>query len=119
MYVRDVKGNTCDGSAVPTILNESPATAWVDGNNGLGPVVGNFCMDIAIKKAKDSGVGIVVAKGTLFVFLFNYWQICKNLLDVNYDKIIDTSLKYFTKFIGNEFSNILALMFAKISTITL
>lgn len=64
MYIRDLKLKTCDGTAVPTILKETPATAWVDGNNGLGPVVGNFCMDIAIKKAKNCGVGWVVAKGT-------------------------------------------------------
>ena len=46
------------------ILKESAATAWVDGQNGIGPVVGNFCMDLAIKKAKECGVGWVVAKGS-------------------------------------------------------
>ncbi|XP_046661703.1 uncharacterized oxidoreductase YjmC-like [Homalodisca vitripennis] len=64
MYVRDVQTKTTDGSAVPKVLQESAATAWVDGNNALGPVVGNFCMDIAIKKARDCGVGWVVAKGS-------------------------------------------------------
>jgi LDH2 family malate/lactate/ureidoglycolate dehydrogenase len=44
-------------------LKETAATAYVDGQNGLGPVVGNYCMDLAIKKAKGSGVGWVVAKG--------------------------------------------------------
>lgn len=65
MYVRDVKSKTCEGSAVPSVLKESSATAWVDGNNALGPVVGNFCMDVAIRKAKDCGVGWVVAKGKI------------------------------------------------------
>ncbi|CAG2103471.1 unnamed protein product, partial [Medioppia subpectinata] len=37
----------------PIILNESASTAWVDGNNLLGPVVGMFCMELAIKKAKQ------------------------------------------------------------------
>lgn len=64
MYVRDVKIKNTDGNATPTVLKESPATAWVDGNNGLGPVVGNFCMELAIKKAKECGVGWVVAKGS-------------------------------------------------------
>lgn len=63
MYVREVKTKICEGAAVPTILKETSASAWVDGNNALGPVVGNFCMDIAIKKAKECGVGWVVAKG--------------------------------------------------------
>ena len=49
----------------PVIVKDSAATSFVDGRNVLGPVVGNFCMDIAIKKAKEAGVGWVVAKGML------------------------------------------------------
>lgn len=60
----------CDGNATPVILKESPATAWVDGNYGLGAVVGNFCMDLAIQKAKHVGVGWVVAKGKLHFNIF-------------------------------------------------
>lgn len=59
-----MKNGLCDGHAVPEILKESPATAWVDGKSALGAVVGNFCMDLAIKKAKRVGIGWVVAKGT-------------------------------------------------------
>jgi LDH2 family malate/lactate/ureidoglycolate dehydrogenase len=62
MYVTDIENQTTDANAKPVVLKESPATAWVDGNNGLGPVVGNFCMQLAIKKAKSVGVGWVVAK---------------------------------------------------------
>ncbi|XP_316604.5 uncharacterized oxidoreductase YjmC isoform X2 [Anopheles gambiae] len=62
MYINDLHKNACNGSAVPAVLNETPATAWVDGNNGLGAVVGNFCMDLAIRKAKEVGVGWVCAK---------------------------------------------------------
>lgn len=63
MYVNDVQHGTTSCTATPTILKESPATAWVDGNNGFGAVVGNFCMRLAIKKAKEVGVGWVAAKG--------------------------------------------------------
>ncbi|XP_058838917.1 uncharacterized oxidoreductase YjmC isoform X2 [Topomyia yanbarensis] len=62
MYINDLHKNACNGAAVPTVLNEMPAAAWVDGNNGLGAVVGNFCMDLAVKKAKEVGVGWVCAK---------------------------------------------------------
>jgi LDH2 family malate/lactate/ureidoglycolate dehydrogenase len=65
MYVADVENKTTDANAKPVVLKESPATAWVDGNNGLGPVVGNFCMQLAIDKAKSVGVGWVVAKRKL------------------------------------------------------
>ncbi|XP_069682035.1 uncharacterized oxidoreductase YjmC-like [Periplaneta americana] len=64
IHVEDIKRKVCNGNARPTILRETAATAWVDGNNGMGPVVGNFCMDIAIQKAKKSGIGWVVAKGS-------------------------------------------------------
>lgn len=64
MYVNDIQSGMCDAKAVPEVLNESAASAWVDGKNGLGAVVGNFCMDLAIKKAKETGIGFVVAKGT-------------------------------------------------------
>lgn len=62
MYINDLHKNSTDGMCQPLILNETGATAWVDGRNGLGAVIGNFCMDLAIKKAKQIGVGIVAAK---------------------------------------------------------
>ena len=64
MYIRDVQAKTCDPLAKPTILKESPATAWVDGNNTLGGNVGTFCMNIAIKKAREVGVGWVSCRGS-------------------------------------------------------
>ncbi|CAG0914192.1 unnamed protein product [Notodromas monacha] len=62
LYVNDVKGNLCDGNAVPTVLHETASTAHVNGNNGLGSVTGKFCMELAIKKAKETGVAWVAAK---------------------------------------------------------
>ncbi|PNF39234.1 malate dehydrogenase [Cryptotermes secundus] len=62
MYLADIETKTTDANAKPAVLKESPATAWVDGNNALGPVVGNFCMQLAIQKAEAVGVGWVVAK---------------------------------------------------------
>uniref|UniRef100_A0A1Y1NQ32 Malate dehydrogenase n=1 Tax=Photinus pyralis TaxID=7054 RepID=A0A1Y1NQ32_PHOPY len=64
IYIDDINAKTCDPKAVPKILQETPATAWVDGQNALGAVVGNFCMEVAIKKAKTVGVGWVCAKGS-------------------------------------------------------
>nr|XP_053652105.1 uncharacterized oxidoreductase YjmC-like [Cherax quadricarinatus] len=64
MYVNDVKQKVCDGGAVPSITKESVSTALVHGNNGLGPVVGNFCIDLAIKKAKETGIGWVCTRGS-------------------------------------------------------
>ena len=65
MYVNDLRnGITVSEPIEPTVIKESIAAAHVNGNNVLGPVVGNFCMDIAINKAKEAGVGWVSAKGS-------------------------------------------------------
>ncbi len=43
------------------ILHETPSTALVDGDGGLGPVVGYRAMSIAIQKAEECGTGVVAA----------------------------------------------------------
>ena len=61
MYVRDVKSGTTNSKDEPVIIKQTESTALVNGNNLLGPVVGNFCMNLAIEKAKTAGIGMVVA----------------------------------------------------------
>jgi len=39
------------------ILHETPSTATLDGDSGLGLVVAPFAMNIAIGKAKNAGTG--------------------------------------------------------------
>lgn len=63
MYVKDIQTGICAKDGEPVVEKESSATALVDGKNLLGPVVGNFCMNLAIKKAKEAGIGWVVAHG--------------------------------------------------------
>uniref|UniRef100_A0AAY4CLI2 Malate dehydrogenase n=1 Tax=Denticeps clupeoides TaxID=299321 RepID=A0AAY4CLI2_9TELE len=62
VYVREIKAGICAKEGEPGIEKESVATALVNGRNLLGPVVGNFCMKLAIKKARDVGIGWVVAR---------------------------------------------------------
>uniref|UniRef100_A0A3B5MVV5 Uncharacterized protein n=1 Tax=Xiphophorus couchianus TaxID=32473 RepID=A0A3B5MVV5_9TELE len=57
MYLKDIRTGVCAVEGEPVVEKESAATSLVDGNNLLGPVVGNFCMDLAIRKAKEVGVG--------------------------------------------------------------
>ncbi|KAJ7358781.1 hypothetical protein OS493_021560 [Desmophyllum pertusum] len=64
VYVRDIKNGVTQPQGEPSIEKEAGATALVNGNNLLGPVVGNFCMELAIKKAKEHGIGWVVCKGS-------------------------------------------------------
>ncbi|KAE9421727.1 hypothetical protein Angca_007247 [Angiostrongylus cantonensis] len=64
VYVHDLATNCTAREGEPIILKEKGSTAWVDGQNLLGPVVGNFCMRLAIEKARKNGIGWVVAKNS-------------------------------------------------------
>lgn len=46
------------------IVKESPALALVDAHNGLGSVVGQKAMKLAVDKAKLSGVGTVIVRNS-------------------------------------------------------
>lgn len=58
MYVNDLKTKITCTDGEPEILNETAATAMVDGKNLLGPAVGIFSMNLAIKvKKKNANFG--------------------------------------------------------------
>ncbi|XP_065320295.1 uncharacterized oxidoreductase YjmC-like [Gordionus sp. m RMFG-2023] len=75
MYVRDIESGICKSDCEPTILKETVSTAWVDGNNLLGPVVGMFAMNLAIKKAKATGVGWISCKNSNHFGIAGYYTI--------------------------------------------
>ncbi len=50
--------------AVPKIVRQTPVSALVDGDGGLGHVPASFAMALAIDKAKASGVGIVSVRNS-------------------------------------------------------
>ena len=74
MYIDDIKSGVIASTGEPEIVRQSPATAYVDGNNLLGPVVGNFCMRLAIEKAKNVGIGMVVAKRSNHYGIAGYYS---------------------------------------------
>ena len=46
------------------VVHETPSTAVVDGDGGLGLVVAPFAMQVAIEKAKNAGTGWVAVKNS-------------------------------------------------------
>lgn len=62
-------------NAQPTIIKQKGATAWVDGNNGLGAVVGHFCTQLVIQLAREHGVGWVVCKASNHFGIAGYWPL--------------------------------------------
>uniref|UniRef100_A0A0N5B4S9 Malate dehydrogenase n=1 Tax=Strongyloides papillosus TaxID=174720 RepID=A0A0N5B4S9_STREA len=75
MYMKDVQSKVCKGTGNPILLNNFGATGWVDGNNLLGPVVGDYCIKLAIEKAKNFGVGWVCAKGSNHYGIAGYYAL--------------------------------------------
>ncbi|CAG9826513.1 unnamed protein product [Diabrotica balteata] len=59
-YIKYLQHGLVNPNAVPTIDKETEATAVVNGNNGFGAVVGQYCMNLAMEKAKNTGIGLVV-----------------------------------------------------------
>ncbi len=56
------------------VVKESPSTAVVDGDFGLGQVVGKKSMELAIEKAKNVGVGVVATKNSNHFGIAGYYS---------------------------------------------
>jgi len=57
------------------IIKEGPTTAVVDGNDGMGHVVGVKSMELAIEKAKKYGMGMVAARNSTHYGIAGYYAI--------------------------------------------
>ncbi|MFT3980238.1 MAG: Ldh family oxidoreductase [Ferruginibacter sp.] len=58
-YIRLWEANRVNAAPSIKIIHESPSTAVVDGDSGLGLVVAPYAMQVAIDKAKNAGTGWV------------------------------------------------------------
>src|SRR6478672_3071158 len=63
-YVRLWEARRINANPVIKVVHETPSTAVVDGDAGLGLVVAPFAMQVAIDKAKHSGTGWVSVKNS-------------------------------------------------------
>lgn len=55
------------------VITESAATAIVDGDAGMGQVVAKYAMELAIRKAAESGTSFVLARNTNHFGAAAYW----------------------------------------------
>ena len=58
-YVKSYQEGTLNPRPTWRIERESPATATIDGDRGLGIILGPSAMELAIQKARNVGVGMV------------------------------------------------------------
>jgi len=56
-----------------TIVKETATTALIDGHLGLGLYIGPHCMELAIQKAKQYGIGFVVAQNSTHYGIAGYY----------------------------------------------
>ena len=55
------------------IIKETPTTAVVDGHDGMGQVIGYKAMSLAIQKAKEYGMGMVVVRNSCHYGIAGYY----------------------------------------------
>ncbi len=63
-YTRLWEAGRINASPVIRVVHETPSTAVVDGDAGLGLVVAPFAMQVAIDKARQAGTGWVSVRNT-------------------------------------------------------
>ena len=56
------------------IIKETPTTAVVDGHHGMGQVIGYKAMSMAIAKAKEYGMGMVVVRNSCHYGIAGYYS---------------------------------------------
>ena len=59
--------------AKPEIVFETPVSAVVDGHDGMGQLIGHFAMELAIKKAKETGMAIVSVRDSNHFGIAGYY----------------------------------------------
>lgn len=64
------------------IIKETPATAVLDGNNGMGHVISLQAMDMAINKAGENGIAMVVVRNTTHYGIAGYYALMATECDM-------------------------------------
>lgn len=63
-YVEAMRSGRVDGHAQPRVVADSGAVVSVDAANALGPVGLGFATDLAVRTAREHGVGVVTVRGS-------------------------------------------------------
>lgn len=63
-YHQRIGDGEVDPAAGWSIVKEGPALALVDAHNGIGTVAASKAMSLAIKKAKEGGIGTVIVRNS-------------------------------------------------------
>jgi len=93
-YIARIKAGGNNPRPKISVVKESSFGAVMDGGNGLGQVGGRRAMELAIKKAGESGIGIVVLRNSNHYGMAGYYS----MMPLKYDML------------GLSMTNVLACM---------
>lgn len=70
IYVQRLKAGVINKTPSPKVIEETKTTAVFNGDNGMGHLVGQLAMDVAIEKAKEENIGMVAVRNS------NHFGVC-------------------------------------------
>lgn len=73
IYVDRIRSGILNPVTNIETLRETPTTIVVDGHDGMGMVVSEFCMTKIIEKAKTYGMGMAVVRNSSHYGIAGYW----------------------------------------------
>lgn len=73
IYIDRIKSGQINPITKISIVKETPTTAVIDGNNGMGHVIAKRSMEIAIKKAREYGMGMVAVRNSNHYGIAGYY----------------------------------------------
>ncbi len=75
IYYDRIRAGTLNTATRFEVVRESATTGVVDGHNGMGHVVAKKCMQMAIDKAREFGMGMVVARNSTHFGIAGYYAL--------------------------------------------
>jgi L-2-hydroxycarboxylate dehydrogenase (NAD+) len=75
MYIQQLHSGYIDIRSQPEIVFQTPVSAVIDGKKGMGQLVSTAAMNIAIEKAKISGVAMVTVRNSNHYGIAGYYSL--------------------------------------------
>lgn len=72
-YHKGIEKGLIKVDAKPEIVFETPVSAVIEGNDGMGQLLGHYAMNIAIEKAKTTGMAIVTVRNSNHYGIAGYY----------------------------------------------
>jgi len=75
MYIDRIHKGLIEPENNSQVIKDSPATALIDGNHGIGMVIAYHAMNLAIEKAKQVGMGSVAVRNSTHFGIDGYYPL--------------------------------------------